>query len=809
MLKDTQRRSHARRSRRSIPVPLLGHARIGSLPRRRASVVGSLPQPARFLLTLLAVALIGTLGSVGLLTMAVLLLVLANARTLGVRQASMAGIGCLLLIFAVHAGASITLKFGIMAALSVQGMVLFCVWLITLRYFQKPREETLLEGDDWRLKILERAREGFWVIDDEWHVILVNQRIVDVLGFARTELEGEDFRSLIVPSPLFGEVRDFLANGERADPLISQVFTFRCHNGSTRRLSACLSALRARNGRFLGLLVQTDDTLEQEPRFSCPSPVQRVVRTPNIDTSELIGFMIVDDEGIVVHANPLFLKTIGYTPEELAEGLVTWSRLTPPDFFPADPLASDCRAAPDLVGPRERQLIRKDGSRVAVLLDITPREPSTRTWSALSLDVTARNRIEQEWKAAKDAAESENKAKDEFLACLGHELRTPLTPILLMATAMLSDPETPDELRAFVELARRNVVLETHLIDELLDITRIARGKLQLKREIIDVHEVIRDALEICRNDFQTAGMELSLELLAEHPHLDGDAGRLQQVFWNLFKNAVKFSPRHSMVRIRTRNEPRGSLGLLNPLLVIEVEDCGIGIEPHFLPRMFNAFEQGEPGLRHSAAGLGLGLAISRSIVTAHGGSLEAASAGTNQGTTFSLRFPTSTPLSIPSRRNGNTTPLLNCARRPLKILLAEDNAETCAFLRRMLTEQRHVVVAVDSVESAYRSAEGRTFDLLISDIQLPDGSGLELMRALGGRGIASGIALSGFGSDEDVRLSKEAGFADHLTKPIDFRQLVQSIETVTSFFQGSASDPPVWSGDAPPICQRPAAEIR
>ncbi len=167
-----------------------------------------------------------------------------------------------------------------------------------------------------------------------------------------------------------------------------------------------------------------------------------------------------------------------------------------------------------------------------------------KTWIGFALDLTERKRSEAALQEAKEAAESASRAKDQFLAMLSHELRTPLTPVLLMATAMLEEPDTPAEIRTMLELTRRNVQLEARLIDDLLDITRISRGKLDLNREHVNAHALIQQALEICRDDIRTNELQLSLELAADEHHVDGDPARLQQVFWNLIKNAVKFTPR-------------------------------------------------------------------------------------------------------------------------------------------------------------------------------------------------------------------------------------------------------------------------
>ena len=212
---------------------------------------------------------------------------------------------------------------------------------------------------------------------------------------------------------------------------------------------------------------------------------------------------------------------------------------------------------------------------------------------------------------------------------LSHELRTPLTPVLLAAAAARDDPDTPEHLRSTFEEIRQNLELEARLIDDLLDVMRIIRGKMPYHFEVADTNDLIARAVEICRGESSSKGLEIVLRLSGEHHHVKADPARLQQVLWNLIKNAVKFTPRGGNVTIRTRNE--------GDRLEIDIVDTGIGIEPAHLPNIFNAFEQGEDVITQRFGGLGLGLAISRSIAEGHGGQLFATSEGRDQGATFTL----------------------------------------------------------------------------------------------------------------------------------------------------------------------------
>jgi PAS domain S-box-containing protein len=386
---------------------------------------------------------------------------------------------------------------------------------------------------------------------------------------------------------------------------------------------------------------------------------------------------------------------------------------------------------------------------------------------------------------ARNEAEIANRAKDRFLAVLSHELRTPLNPVLLTSSALLDDPSTPIALRPMLELTRRNVQLEARLIGDLLDVSRIGAGKMHFAREVVDAHEVIRQSLEICAEDVREAGLELKVELSATEYHVDADPTRLQQVVWNLAKNAAKFTPSGGRLTIASRNIPAID-GNTTPRLVIEVRDTGIGIEPPLLAKVFDAFEQGEARTAGRAGGLGLGLAISRAVVEAHGGKLVAFSEGKGKGATFTLEMPTTT---APVSRAWPTPSDQAAPSAPLSLLLVEDNKDTLRTLSWALERRGHLVVATDSMNSALEAASAGHFDLVISDIELPDGTGLELISRIGGKRALRGIAMSGYGTEEDIRQSLSAGFTEHLTKPVSFQDLEKAIRHVTAVTPAVSTD--------------------
>jgi len=367
--------------------------------------------------------------------------------------------------------------------------------------------------------------------------------------------------------------------------------------------------------------------------------------------------------------------------------------------------------------------------------------------------------------------EAANHAKDQFLAVLSHELRTPLTPVLATVTALEDDPSIPAEARSCLRIVRRNVELEARLIDDLLDLTRVNRGKLQVVSEVVAVHELIRTAIETAaREEAEAKGIHLVLALEARHEEVWGDPVRLQQVIWNLLRNAVKFTAPGGRIEVRSGN--------VDQLLRVEFIDNGMGIDPQSLPKIFNAFEQAEEAIKKRFGGLGLGLAISKGLVEAQGGRLCAKSDGLGKGSTFTLEMVLADTQA--RSKPQKTGPAHEGQAAPLRILLVEDHEDTARIMSKLLRSFDHHVTWAGTFATAMEAVEADSFDLLISDLGLPDGNGRELMRQAQKKHSIRGIALSGYGMESDVKASLEAGFVEHLTKPVNIVQLQEAIQRVT-----------------------------
>jgi PAS domain S-box-containing protein len=390
-----------------------------------------------------------------------------------------------------------------------------------------------------------------------------------------------------------------------------------------------------------------------------------------------------------------------------------------------------------------------------------------RVWSFR--DVTERKRAEEKLEAAKIAAEKASQAKDNFLALLSHELRTPLTPALVAASYLAEHKDLPSEFREEVTAIWRNVQLEAHLIDDLLDVTRITRGKIEVHHEVVDVHRLLHNAVQIAQNDMLEKRIELAIDLGATNHHVWADPVRIQQVFWNLLNNAVKFTPERGRIVIGSSNE--------GGQFVFEISDTGIGIEPERQSRIFEAFDQGERSITRQFGGLGLGLTISKTLLDLHGGRISVQSEGKNRGATFRVFLDLLGEPLLASADNvdGGVT-----ASRTLRLLLVDDHLDTRRVLSRLLTKFGHEVATADSAQGAMKLLESRRFDALVSDIGLPDGNGYNLVREAKRRQPLKAVALSGFGTEADIRRSLEAGFDYHVTKPVDLNGLRSLLEKIT-----------------------------
>jgi signal transduction histidine kinase len=479
------------------------------------------------------------------------------------------------------------------------------------------------------------------------------------------------------------------------------------------------------------------------------------------------AMVVLDETATIVTANPAFsaLVASGTHPPATLDALLLHDDRTKLHAAISDLLAGATSRGIDLdlQTPAGRRSMRGVITRFPVA--------DHQRWLLTLLDVSDMVRTERERAREASHAMQQNRAKDEFLAVLSHELRTPLNPVVLTLQALRDDPRLDPALVEDVEMIRRNVELEARLIDDLLDITRISRNALRLRLETVDVSATVRDIAAMCGRDARAGKVRMEVETPAVRHHARVDSARLQQVIWNLLRNAIKFTPPGGEVRVSVLNPSPGKVE-------IRIVDTGIGIAPDVLPRIFNAFEQGKRSVVKRFGGLGLGLAISKALVDAHKGVLRAQSPGPGKGATFAVELDTAPPVS--ARGQAPKAPLARSGdREPLRILVVDDHEDSLRALMRHLSRRSMEPHGARTVAEAVEIAGKESFHLLLSDIDLPDGTGMDLLKQVHAKQNIPAIALSGFGTAEDVKRSREAGFVMHLTKPIGVDRVLEAISVV------------------------------
>jgi PAS domain S-box-containing protein len=423
------------------------------------------------------------------------------------------------------------------------------------------------------------------------------------------------------------------------------------------------------------------------------------------------------------------------------------------------------------IAPITLTVRRPDGTKVLVEL-VTRRPPGAKeSYRIALLDVSERFDAEVKRLAmdeASRAARQTSIAKDQFVAMLSHELRTPLTPLLATLSLLERDPPPGgDELKKLAALLRRNLLVEARLIDDLLDVSRLTHGKMTVKREPMSVHAAARNAFEVFASEIAAKRLWTTVELEAERDLVLGDPIRLRQVFLNIVKNAIKFTRPGDRISLRSWNR--------DGVVAVEVSDSGVGIGAADLERLFTPFEQGRAA--PESGGLGLGLAIAKGVMTLHGGDISASSIGPDKGARFVVELETIKTAPLEAAKTERALPVGN-GHHATRILLVEDNDDTAEALSLGLGSIGYEVRVARSIGAAL-AAELGDIDVVISDLSLPDGRGWDLVRQLRARSPVKAIALSGFGSDDDISASKEAGFDLHLTKPVELSALAAAIARV------------------------------
>lgn len=408
--------------------------------------------------------------------------------------------------------------------------------------------------------------------------------------------------------------------------------------------------------------------------------------------------------------------------------------------------------------------------------------------SELQQEIAERRQAEEERaqllvreQAARAEAEQANRTKDEFLATLSHELRTPLSAILgwshLVRTGKLDEPQ----MSRAIETIERNARSQSQLIDDLLDVSRIITGKLQIESQLVDLCSVIEAAVESVRPAFETKGILLETSVDTEACLVAGEANRLQQIFWNLLSNAIKFTPEKGRVHVAVKR--------VGARARVSVTDSGIGITPEFLPYIFDRFRQADGSTTRVHGGLGLGLSIVKHLVQLHNGAVEVASDGLNRGATFTVSLPlaseaaakTVSTAAAKEQDNNGLPASFSSLLKGLRILVVDDEADSRDLVSAILTRCGGEVKCCETAGEAIKTFREWKPDLLLSDIGMPNEDGYDLIKKV--RKLRSklakeipAIALTAYATDEDRARTLAAGFHKHIAKPIEPKVLVRSI---------------------------------
>jgi PAS domain S-box-containing protein len=499
------------------------------------------------------------------------------------------------------------------------------------------------------------------------------------------------------------------------------------------------------------------------------------------------GALTLGPEGTILCANSRFAQFVGL-PLELVVGAPFESFLSAADREQFSALHEAGRKGNS---KREASLVHAGGSPVPVMVSLSavylPGIGDTCT--AVVTDLTELREAQQALRQANAELEARvaartaelnqlNRAlakadqrKDQFLAMLAHELRNPLGPIRNAVELLKqSGPPEPHLVRAR-GIIDRQVKHQARLLDDLLDVSRIAQGKIRIHRSRLNLAQLVREAAEDSRGIVEEAGLCLSLELPDDPVWVDGDAIRLAQVVSNLLQNAAKFSNPGGRVVLSLSTEPQAAMA------VVKVRDTGIGIEPEMLPRLFESFSQADSSLDRSRGGLGLGLALVKGIVELHEGSVQAHSAGAGQGAEFSILLPMA---AAGAAEAPHARPQTNSQARPHRILIVEDNRDAADSLRELLELAGCQVEAAYSGQSALAIAREFRPEAVLCDLGLPGMTGYEVVAALRqdlSFATSRMVAISGYGQEEDKTRSRSAGFDAHLTKPVDFEELQRLLQ--------------------------------
>lgn len=649
-------------------------------------------------------------------------------------------------------------------------------------------DAALQDSEALRLGVLAAAPDAIVMIDERGIVVEWNPAAERTFGYARGEAIGLDMAVLIIPPDLREAHRRgmerVIAGGEgRVIGSRVEMPAMR-RDGSVFPSELTITAITV-GGALLFAGFLRDITERRQREYDLEQSEERF-RTI-VESASDYAIITLDRHGLVTSWNPGAANMLGYSESE-AIGRHFRMIFTDEDNAVQRPELEMERTLIDQRAEDERWHRRKDGSLFwASGLTMALHYPSgmVRGYLKIIRDETPRRLAEEERnhllaseRYARAEAERANRSKDEFMLTLSHELRTPLNAILGWSQLLASADLGADELHKAFATIERNARLQARLIDDLLELSRITSGKVTLRLQRIDLCSLVDSTVESMRPVADERGIELATSYADDDAVIEGDPGRLQQIVMNLLSNALKFTARGGRVDV--------SLARLPHAVRLEVSDTGKGISQSFLPHIFERFRQEDATTTRRHGGLGIGLSIVRTLVHMHAGTISAHSDGEDRGTTFRMTFPLAgeSIVAQTAERPAPTSDVQAIDLSGVRVLVVEDDADARALVRKLLEQLGAQVVAVASAREGIRKIDEDVFDVLLSDISMPEEDGLQFIRRVRQRspeagGTVPAIALTAFARAEDRHAALVAGFQHHVSKPIEVTELVAIVASV------------------------------
>ena len=631
----------------------------------------------------------------------------------------------------------------------------------------KPDEGGLPEHR-FRLLVESVVDYAIFMLGPDGTVLSWNLGAERLKGYTAKEIIGQPFSVFYPPEAIAsGWPQHELDTANRTGRYEEEGLRVR-KDGSTFWASVVITALRGTDGTLEGFAKVTRDLSEKRLRDEALRQSEEQFRLM-LESVKDYAIFLLDPEGTILTWNSGAEAINGYAASEVL-GRHFRMFFTAQDILEGKPQAELNVARSHGRAESEGWRMRKDGSLFwanAVLTPVHDGEGMLRGFAKVTRDLSAQRRLHE--------VEQAGRRMQEFIAMLAHELRNPLAPIR-NAVSLMKKEGLPEESRQHANsVIDRQLGHLTHLVDDLLDVGRIATGKIWLRDELIDFRQVVVLSLESVRHAIEARGHELVVDLPEGAISLRGDATRLTQALLNLLTNAAKYTPEHGRIVLKVVIE--------DGMVVAAVTDNGRGVAVEAQERIFDLFTQERPFTGVTDPGLGIGLALARALVEQHGGQLSVESAGLGQGSTFRIRLPLVDATAALQARAAEPGTQAPNAPEPLRVLVVDDNRDAADMLSSLLAALGHESQPAYGARDALEAARGFAPDVVFLDLNMPDGDGISLLpqlRAIFGDDVHV-AALTGYGQQHDRDTTRAAGFQEHLTKPVDIARLEATLATAAA----------------------------